>query len=527
MSSPLVWAVLLSSVAASLAQPNDWTLAGNPFLSLIAWVPLFWAMRRTTSHGAASLLGAIYGFTTIVAQNFWLSMFPNFGFWAFSGVAVGFAGYCALLGPFLRTLLLRNVFWRPFAVGALWAVFEFLKSNGFLGFPWGLAPYPFYQWPWFIQVTDVAGLSFLSWLVVSWNAWLAEFLERDGWFLRSGLFFAAALVGIAGYGAWKLAETRPTRGNAQLSLIQQNGDPWNDEDELPPLRTSVRHSLAALRESSPDLIVWSETSIRYPLQTYRPYYERLPYENPLLKTIRANGAWWLFGNPYAQDFPNDPDRATGWVNATVLMNPQAQIVDYYGKIQQVPFAEYVPFWEVPAVKSFFQNVVGLQGTWELGRQKTIFEVPLAGRAKTLTFATPICFEDAFPRLNADFVRDGAEILINLTNDSWSKTKSSEYQHYIASLFRAVENRVYLVRSSNSGVTIVVDPTGQTFKGPLPYFEDGHLNVSVPLPKTRVMTPYNLFGDWLVAVFAAIVLWQLWIVARPRREFTAKTQKAQM
>jgi len=518
MSLPLVWAVLLSSAAASLAQPNDWTLAGNPFLSLIAWVPLFWALRKTLSNRAAALLGAIYGFSTIVFQNYWLSMFPNFGFWAFTGVAVAFAGYCALLGPLLRTLLLRPVFWRPFAVGAAWAVFEFLKSNGFLGFPWGLAPYPFYQWPWFIQIADVAGLSFLSWLVVSWNAWLAEGLEVHGWFLRgSGLFFALMTVGLGGYGAWKLVEPRPSRGTVQLSLVQQNGDPWNDDDELTPLRTSVRHSLAALRESRPDLIVWSETSIRYPLQTYRPYYERLPYENPLLKTVRANDAWWLFGNPYAQDFPTDPLRATGWVNATVLMNPQAQIVDYYGKIQQVPFAEYVPFWEVPAVKSFFQNVVGLQGTWDLGRQMTIFQVPVAGRAKTVSFATPICFEDAFAWINAAFVRDGAEILINLTNDSWSKTRSSEFQHYVASLFRAVENRVYLVRSTNSGVTAVVDPTGQTVAGPLPYFSEGHLNVSVPLPKTRTLTPYNLYGDWLVAVFAVWVLLELWIFLRQKED----------
>jgi apolipoprotein N-acyltransferase len=517
MSLTLVWAVLLSSAASSLAQPNEWILAGNPLLSLVAWVPLFWALRRTTSNGAASLLGVIYGFTIIVFQNYWLGQFPNFGFWAFSGVSVAFAGYCALLGPLLRTLLLRPVFWRPFAVGAAWAVFEYLKSNGFLGFPWGLAPYPFYQWPWFIQIADVSGLYLLSWLVVSWNAWLAEGLETRGWFLRGpGIFFAVMVVGLAVYGTWKLLEPRPSRGTVQLSLVQQNGDPWNDDDELTPLRTSVRHSLAALHESHPDLIVWSETSLKYPFQTYRPYYERLPYESPLLKTIRANDAWWLFGNPYAQDFPNDPERASGWVNATVLMNPQAQIVDYYGKIQQVPFAEYVPFWEVPAVRSFFQDVVKLSGTWDLGRQRTIFQIPVAGKAKTMTFATPICFEDAFAWLNADFVREGAEVLVNLTNDSWSKTRSSEYQHYVASLFRAVENRVFLVRSTNSGVTAVVDPTGQTFKGPLPYFTDGHLNVAVPLPKSHELTAYTLYGDWLIVVFAVFVVLELWLFLKQER-----------
>ncbi len=112
----------------------------------------------------------------------------------------------------------------------------------------------------------------------------------------------------------------------------------------------------------------------------------------------------------------------------------------------------------------------------------------------------------------------------MTNDSWSKTRSSEYQHYVASLFRAVENRVYLVRSTNSGVTAVVDPTGQTVAGPLPYFTEGHLNVSVPLPKTRTLTAYNLYGDWLVAVFAVWVLLELWLFLGPPKRFAAKAPK---
>jgi apolipoprotein N-acyltransferase len=499
-------------VAVSLAQPNDWLLAGSPFLSLVGWVPLFWALRKAATNRSAAGLGALFGLVTALLQNYWLAFFQDYAGWTIGGVALGLAGYSALLGPVLRTFLRRKAVWRPFAVGAVWVVFEFCKSNGFLGFPWGLAPYPFHQWLWFIQIADIAGLSFLTLLIVSWNAWLAEAFEPEGYFQKaSGLFFAAMLIGLAGYGTWRLIEPRPSRGTVEIALIQQNGDPWNSGDDLGPLRTSMKHSLTVLRTAHPDLVVWSETSLRLPLQYYRPYYERNPVEAPLLKTIRSNRAWWLLGNPYAQD----PDKGTGWVNATVLMNPQGQIVDYYGKIQQVPFAEYVPFWEVPFVKAFFQSVIGLSGSWELGRQWTIFKIPVPGEAKKVAFATPICFEDAFPGLNSTLVREGAEVLINLTNDSWSRRNSSQVQHHVAALFRSVENRVYLVRSSNSGVTSVIDPTGRVVAGPLPSFQDGHLVYDLPLARVKTLTPYTLFGDWLVAVLAFLLVADL-VLQRRRR-----------
>jgi len=505
---------LLSSFAVSFAQPNDWMLGGNPFLAFVGWVPLFWALRRASSHRAAAGLGALFGLVTTLLQNYWLAFFQDYAIWTIGGVALGLAGYGALLGPILRTLLQRPSATRPFVVGAAWALFEFFKSNGFLGFPWGLAPYPFHQWAWFIQIIDITGLSFLTFLIISWNAWLAEAWEKEGFFQRSsGVFFAVLLVGLAGYGVWRLNEPRPSRGTVELALIQQNGDPWNSGDDLGPLATSVRHSREALREARPDLVVWSETSLRHPLQEWRPYYERNPADSPLFKVIRSNRAWWLFGNPYFQDFNLDQGIREGVVNATVLMNPQAQIVDYYGKIQQVPFAEYIPFWEVPVVKGFFQNFIGLYGSWDLGRQWTVFEVPVRGAAKSVAFSTPICFEDAFPWLNSAMVRNGAEILINLTNDSWSRRDSSQVQHHVAALFRTVENRVWMVRSSNAGVTSVIDPTGQVVAGPLPYFQDAHLVFDLPLPKTKAFTPYTLFGDWLVLVFGLLVVGELAWAAR--------------
>jgi apolipoprotein N-acyltransferase len=259
--------------------------------------------------------------------------------------------------------------------------------------------------------------------------------------------------------------------------------------------------------------VWSETALRYPLQEWRPYYERNPAKAPLFKVIRGNEPWWLFGNPYFQDYDPEKSIRGGGVNATVLMNPQAQIVDYYGKIQQVPFAEYIPYWEVPAVQNFFIHVVGLAGSWELGRQLTVFEVPLQQPGVTVKFSTPICFEDAFAGLNRAMVAKGAEVLINLTNDSWSHRDSSQQQHFVAAIYRAVENRVPLVRSTNSGVSGVIDAKGRLVAGPLPSFQAGHLAVTLDLPSQRPMTLYNQYGDWLIAFFTALLVLILALATR--------------
>ncbi len=244
MRSPLVWASLLSAFAVSLAQPNDWLLVGNPFLALVGYVPLFWAVRRAASNRSAAGLGALFGFMSILLQNYWLAFFQDYAVWTIGGVALGFAGYGALLGPILRTLLRRRWAGRPFLAGALWTLFEYCKANGFLGFPWGLAPYPFHQWPWFFQIIDVTGLSFLTFLIVSWNAWLAEVLEKEGYFERTtGLFFATMLVGLAGVRNLAPRRTPTQPGNGTIGLdpaerrpLEHRRRPWPaaDVDETQP-----------------------------------------------------------------------------------------------------------------------------------------------------------------------------------------------------------------------------------------------------------------------------------------------------
>ncbi len=245
----LLWSVGLSSLAVSLAQPNDLFLTGLPWFVLVGWVPLFWALRNSLSNRMAAGLGALFGLLTTLMQDYWLAFFQDYAFWTIAAPALGLAGYGALLGPILRTLLRTRSDWRPFAVGALWAVFEYLKSNGFLGFPWGLASYPLHGWPVFLQILDVTGIGFLTFVVISLNAWLAETIgsfprrQNPGRATWGGALFLAGLVALtAGYGLQKLDAPAVAGKKVQLLLVQQNPDPWNSVDELTPLITSVKES---------------------------------------------------------------------------------------------------------------------------------------------------------------------------------------------------------------------------------------------------------------------------------------------
>ena len=178
------------------------------------------------------------------------------------------------------------------------------------------------------------------------------------------------------------------------------------------------------------------------------------------------------------------------------------MLDTYSKIQLICFAEYIPFVDHPFVQRFFNSLVGFSSGWAQGKEYKAMMFT-AQNGNGVRFAAPICFEDAFPTLCADLHNQKSDILINLTNDSWSKTASAEYQHFAVAYFRAIELRTPLVRSTNGGFTCVIDPVGNIIAS-LPLFTADSLSVSVPIYPYR-RTFYAQWKDWLPALFLVIAL----------------------
>ena len=514
MKGRLILLVLFSSLLLALALPNEVFVTGNPLLGAFCLAPLFMALELAPSFRFASLLGVIFGAVSTVLANYWLLFFREFAVWTLGGTVLGYIGYNALLAPFLYGLLrlppcLLPRSLKPLVLAMAWSLYEYLKSVGFLGYPWGLIAYPVHMILPLIQFVDLTGIWGLSFLMALINAVAAEGLlglsgsrlpssrALPGW-KGTAVFTAALTLACLGYGAFRLTTGIPSEKSAELLLVQQNTDPWSSGGVLESVKVNQMLTRQGLKQApgKPDLVVWSENSLGYALIGNERFFSQNPKGDPLLPFFAEAGTYFLLGAPLVLN----REQA---MNATLLLSPGLEVLDTYGKQHPVPFAESVPFWEVDWVRRLFDEVIGLEAMWTMGSRNTVFRLPLR-KGGCLSFSTPICFEDAFADLCRRFILEGAELWINLTNDSWSKTVSAEVQHYVAARFRAVENRRVLIRSTNGGVTVVVGPKGEEIAR-LPLFAPNHLYVRIPVYGEARFTPYTLYGDYLPLCFAGLLL----------------------
>ena len=527
-----------SALLLALALPNDLFPYGSPLLGVFALAPMLAALYRTASYAAAARLGVIFGIVSSVASNFWLLFFQSFSVWTLGGVTLAYAAYFAVLAPLLRyaagtpqrgpgeQAVRANALpraYRPIAVAVLWTLYEFLKSSGYLGYPWGLIAYPVHGIVPLVQFVDITGVWGLCLLMALVNAVAAEWLDlllggrrarprrvpARVWQATGAV--ALLLVAALGYGAAALARPLPRTAALDVVLVQHNANPWQSGDDAGVLATLHRLTADGMAAAPvpPDLVVWSETAVRWPVLGAPPAAGGAAAADPVVPAaltelpvpLLSGVPWVVSEGPLAA------------MNAAVLVAPGGAVLHHYGKQHLVPFAESVPFWEVPAIRRLFSQVIGLQATWVAGTAATIYDLPVRDGG-AVRFATPICFEDAFPYLNRRFVRAGADLLINLTNDAWSQTVSAETQHFVAARLRAVENRRVLIRATNGGVTAAIDPWGRLIGAAAPLFTETALRLQVPVYRPAADTAYTRFGDWLPAVLAAVLA--LLIVIRRRR-----------
>ncbi len=518
-----------SGVLLAAALPNEFIPYGTPLIAPIALIPLFYALLNSRRLRDSVRIGVIFAVISTGLSNYWLANFGEFAVWTIGGPIIGYSLYNSLLFPVLQRILqapARSE--RVFVAAAAWAGYEFLKSVGFLGYPWGLISYPAGVYLPLIQHVDITGVWALSFLFAAINLLGAEFFyHRESYFrarldttplethrhmnipalpkalmLRSAGFCLVLFVLMMAYGLRALNRTVPVQAELQLVMVQNNTDSWERGNEEPSLLVAQRLTRRGLRQlapTTPDLIVWSETLLRRPYALDREYYRYFPSNDPFVPFLAETGVPLLTGGPHVERHEDE------WLsyNAALLIQPSGELEQNYGKRQLVPFAEHIPFWELATVRNFFRDIVGIYGTWTPGPEITIFELPIQDRDTPLRFATPICFEDAFSGVARAMVREGAEVLINLTNNSWSQTNSAQTQHFVAAQFRAVEMRTTLIRSSNSGLSTVVDPHGRrVFE--LPMFEQDYYAGSVTVQQSPHPTIYTQWGDYLAWAFLFLV-----------------------
>jgi len=506
--------LVLSSVLFSLAFPSvvsTWGIAPIAFISII---PVF-IVVHTSSWKSIVPYGAFYGYITYGIFNYWLSTFHPL---AIIIVPTIYATYFLFLFPVLK--LADKLFpkYGYLLQALLWIGYEYLRTQGFLGYSYGIIGYSMSTVLPFIQVASVTGVWGVSFLVILPSAYLGNGF-KNGWtgfseffrkhstdsYIYGGLIIINLLFGflvMTDYSdspQWKVA------------LIQHNADSWKGG-----LRTYERNfkllrdlSLEAIKEN-PDIVVWSETSFVPGVDwhsRYRTNQDRFALVSDLKDFLATQNVPYLFGNDDGQlgDSALPPVLSDGSSNKVdynaVLLYENGELKDTYRKVHLVPFTENFPYKDsLPGIYNILVN--NNYHFWERGNEYTVFD------AAGVKFSTPICFEDIFGYLSRNFVNNGAEVIVNLTNDSWSGSLSSQMQHLGMAVFRAVENRRSLVRSANSGMTGIIDPDGRIISLLEP-FTSNYLVGDVPVYTER-STIYTAFGDWfaytsIILAFVLIIL----------------------
>ena len=497
--------IFAASILFAASNPNPVFANGLPILAWVAYVPVFYLLSQV-GFGASVFWGALYGYMAFGFFNYWLTVFHPL-----AGIIVGsiYLVYMAALFPILRlaTVLFPK---RGYILQWLiWIAYEYLRTQGFLGYPYGVTGYSQWNVLPVIQIAAITGVWGVSALVVFPSAWLASAVDDFKAFFRrewpTAAVWAFLLTATLIYGFTSPIDYSGER-KFRAALIQHNTDPWEAskaataalalEAYWTDFRILARLSNEAL-EAQPDtdLVVWSETAFVpriYWHSTYRddPASWRLVSE--LLEFMRGSGVPFIIGNDDARRDPALNPIGDNRVDYNAAMYfAEGELKGVYRKLHLVPFTEHFPYQrQLPWVYNALRNAD--THFWERGTEATVFEV--AG----IKFSTPICFEDTFGYLSRDFVLNGAEVIVNLSNDAWSGSLSAQMQHLSMAVFRSVENRRSMVRSTSSGQTAAIDPNGKILAMAEP-FTESYLNVEVPVISGH-FTIYTRYGDYLGKTF---------------------------
>jgi apolipoprotein N-acyltransferase len=367
----------------------------------------------------------------------------------------------------------------------LWVGLELARTR-ISGFPWDLLGtvqvdnIPLSR---ITHVTGVYGLSFEILLVNT--AVAAAFLvrkERRTSLLAVALGAAVVLQG----GRW--ISPAPVPATRSALLVQQNIPILDGSDWTMEYFQSTLGDLASIsqgqRGTRPDLILWPESPA--------PFYNGDPlFRDEVSRIARREGTWVLAGNIGVRNVSMARQEGTDVYNSASLISPSGEWTSRYDKIHLVPFGEYLPF------KQVFGFAGGL--TKEVGdfARGTSRQPLMAGDQKLGVF---ICYESIFPDEVRRFAAQGAQVLVNLSNDGWYGDSGAYAQHLLQSRVRALENDRWLLLDTNTGLTAVVDPYGR-ITAELPRKIRVALQAGYSL--ADVTTFYTRHGDWFAYLCAII------------------------
>lgn len=416
-----------------------------------------------------------------------------------------------------------------FAAPFIWVSLEYIRSNlSFLALPWALLAHSQYQYPSVIQIASFTGAYSISFLIVMTNAALAGItipficrLDKKqktlsnlpskrgnlSLAIMTGLFIAFTLF----YGL--VIVPQPVTGKeVKVAAVQGNieqGKKWDPRYAREIMDTYSKLTREALKRQ-PDLVIWPETATPGSIGLDPRLYAEIR------EIVRSTGASLLLGSAQYRKFEGKGPTELKYSNSAYLIHRESEIIknQRYDKIRLFPFGEYLPYKEIIP-----WSLIGVSDSdnYIPGKDFTVFSLA------PFRFGVTICWENVFPDLFRHFIRNGAQFMINITNEARFGETSAPYQLVSINVFRAVENRVFVIRCANTGVSCIIDPHGRILnrvkdgKGKDIFVRGVMSGQVIPLESKTVYTRYGDVLVWAALVGSAAFLIAAWWCNRAERD----------
>ena len=402
------------------------------------------------------------------------------------------ASFSALFGVILA-LIARGGYGKkhpvllPVSAALIYPLLEWAQTFTWAGVPWSRLAMSQVESAVMLKSVSLFGSYFLSALIVAVNFLMAEFLLSDNKFRARALTVAAAAVigGNAAIGGILIAADRDVGREIKAAAIQPNissTDPWGFDTNENMMELLEKYSLEAADKGA-ELIVWPETAI---LTTFEEGYTTYHFACDLAKRCDATIVVGAF-----------LEESGGDKNSLFFISPDGEgSSTVYSKRKLVPFGEFVPmrdFFE--AVMPQLVDLLVLGSDLVPSSDSGVVDTD-AGRLGGL-----ICFDSIYETLSLDSVRDGAELLVLSTNDSWFIGSQAVNMHTHQARLRAVETGRYIVRSASTGVSMMISPDGEVLDS-LSELSGGYASASVRLRDGKTL--YSVIGNSFVYLSAALI-----------------------
>ncbi len=429
-------------------------------LAFISFVPLFICIENETPKKALKI-GTLTGTIAYFITTYWLiGTITNFGGFPivlgilfhliisiYSGLMFGL--FCLFIR---RDLLKRFSYADTILIGIIWVATEYFYP---LLFPFSIAS-PLANFHPIIQVSDLFGVGFLSLVIIIFNHSLYKIYRNhklNEKFPVTELSVSIILVlAVLIYGYLKIESVTKIVDESpklRVGIVQGNFD-FTEKKQNNYLTMVNKHKELSYKLSDSHLIIWPETAIQIFIPSTFKYlaFEDINFIPNIKDKFFLTGGLSFDPPPPGGDMDN-----VNKYNSAFLTDSRGEILGRFNKIKLLLFGEYLPFSKyIPSLK----QLSPASGDYVPGSDLNLMKIDKLG----VKIAPLICYEDIIPSFSRRFKNKGANLLINLTNDAWFGKTIAAHQHLLLSVPRAVENRTYLIRATNTGVSAIIDPLGR-------------------------------------------------------------------